>query len=79
MAAPLPAAAYNLPWPQQQFNMEIIFWALFVVVEPSRVFLGSKANKTETLGESTQGQSLEAEGSSGSGDLTGCFRQRARA
>lgn len=30
--------------------MEISFWCLFILVEPTRVFLGSKGNKTEALG-----------------------------
>lgn len=37
----------TLPYPQHRFAAEFAIQWLFLLVEPSRLFLGSKGNKTE--------------------------------
>eukprot|EP00899_Mesostigma_viride_P025329 jgi/Mesvir1/5981/Mv00735-RA.1 len=40
----------QLPYPDKSFAMEFIFLWLYLLVEPVRLFLGSKGNKTEQSG-----------------------------
>eukprot|EP00878_Enallax_costatus_P024538 GHUV01026191.1.p1 GENE.GHUV01026191.1~~GHUV01026191.1.p1 ORF type:complete len:112 (+),score=27.33 GHUV01026191.1:288-623(+) len=40
----------TLPYPQQKFAAEFVVQWLFLLVEPTRLFLGSKGNKTEQSG-----------------------------
>mmetsp|Transcript_20031 Transcript_20031/g.63755 ORF Transcript_20031/g.63755 Transcript_20031/m.63755 type:complete len:147 (-) Transcript_20031:13-453(-) len=40
----------ELPYPDSNFRMEVAFLFLLALVEPCRLFLGSKGNKTERPG-----------------------------
>ncbi|KAK9830295.1 hypothetical protein WJX72_010842 [[Myrmecia] bisecta] len=41
---------YALPYPSSNFAVEFTFIFLFLLIEPARLFLGSKGNKTERAG-----------------------------
>ncbi|GAQ91181.1 hypothetical protein KFL_007390050 [Klebsormidium nitens] len=40
----------KLPYPKHVFGLELAFLFMFLIVEPTRIFLGSKGNKTEQAG-----------------------------
>ena len=41
---------YNLPYPDDAYEMEFAYLFVYLLIEPPRLFLGSKGNKTLTSG-----------------------------
>jgi transmembrane protein 216 len=57
-AAPHRTAGLNLPYPAGRFGAEFALQWLWLLVEPPRLFLASKGNKTEAAGPLLLGLAL---------------------